>query len=112
MSAFSHALSAAGSAFPSSYGIPEGAFGFWWNGSGFVRMVNGVNIALVDPASYCYPPSLWYYANSSILTSDDENVRNEYVAANAAWDDILVHYSGGDRICMKSAPGKNPFLRK
>ena len=98
VSAFSHALSAAGSAFPSSYGIPEGAFGFWWNGSGFVRMVNGVNIALVDPASYCYPPSLWYYANSSILTSDDENVRNEYVAANAAWDDILVHYSGGDRV--------------
>ena len=98
ISAFSNALGAAGSSFPASYGIPEGAFGFWWNGSGFVRMVNGVNIALVDPAKYCYPPSLWYYSNSSILTSDDDNVRNEYVATNAAWDDILVHYDSGDSV--------------
>ena len=73
ISAFSNALGAAGSTFPASYGVPEGAFGFWWNGSGFVRMVNGVNIALVDPASYCYPPSMWYYANSSIKTSDIDN---------------------------------------
>ena len=98
ISAFSNALGAAGSTFPASYGVPEGAFGFWWNGSGFVRMVNGVNIALVDPASYCYPPSMWYYANSSIKTSDIDTVNNEYVATNTTWDNILNHYSTGDRV--------------
>lgn len=95
VSTFSQVLSAAGSAFPSAYGIPEGAFGFWWNGQAFVRMIGGVNVALVDPASYCYPPGLWYYANSSIETSVNENVVNQYVAANVNWDDILIHYTDG-----------------
>lgn len=98
VSVFSTALNAAGSTFPVSYGIPEGAFGFWWNGKEFVRMVNGVNIALIDPASYCYPPSLWYYANSSIMTSEDETVKTEYVATNVQWDDILVHYADGGTV--------------
>lgn len=95
LSAFSSALSEAGSAFPSSYGIPEGAIGFCWNGQGFVRMINGVNIALVDPATYCYPPSLWYYANSSVKTSNNDSVKNEYVHTNEHWEDILVHYTDG-----------------
>lgn len=98
ISAFSTALTEVGSTFPASYGIPEGALGFWWNGKEFVRMINGVNIALVDPESYCYPPSLWYYANSSVKTSVDENVRKEYVATNLTWDDILTHYTDGDTV--------------
>lgn len=111
VSAFSASLSATGSDFPVSYGIPEGSFGFWWNGKAFVRLINGVNISLVDPASYCYPPGLWYYANSPILTSEDEEVKNEYVAANLTWDDILVHYDGGDRVNMltQSVAVTNPL---
>ena len=95
---FSTVLSGVDSSFPASYGIPEGAIGFWWNGDAFVRLISGVNIALVEPASYCYPPALWYYANSPILTSDNENVRTQYVSANARWDDILVHYTDGQRV--------------
>ena len=98
VAAFSHAVSAAGSTFPTSYGIPEGAFGFWWNGKEFVRMVNGVNIALVNPDSYCYPPSLWYYANSPIQTSVDENIASQYVGTNLNWTDILSHYTDGPQI--------------
>ena len=98
VSAFSQTLSDAGSTFPSSYGVPEGTFGFWWNGKEFVRMVGGVNIALVEPSSYCYPPGLWYYANSSIETSDDPKVVDQYVSANAEWNDILVHYTDGGSV--------------
>lgn len=98
INAFSTVLNAAGGTFPASYGIPEGAFGFWWNGKEFVRLVNGVNIALIDPSSYCYPPSLWYYANSSIQTSEDDTVREKYVAANVQWDDVLVHYADGGTV--------------
>ena len=98
VSAFSKTLSDAGSTFPASYGVPEGTFGFWWNGKEFVRMVGGVNIALVEPSSYCYPPGLWYYANSSIETSVDQNVVNQYVSTNAKWDDILVHYTDGGSV--------------
>lgn len=111
VSTFSAALSAAGSDFPVAYGIPEGSFGFWWNGKAFVRLINGVNISLVDPASYCYPPGLWYYANSSIKTSEDEEVKNAYVATNLTWDDILVRYDGGDRVNMltQSVAVTNPL---
>ena len=51
---FSSVLDSYGESFPSSYGIPEGTLGFCWNGREFVRLINGVNIALVNPASYCF----------------------------------------------------------
>lgn len=98
INAFSTSLTQVGSSFPTDYGIPEGAIGFWWNGNAFIRLINGVNIALVDPASYCYPPNLWYYANSSIRTSNNENVKNQYVPTNGAWDDILSHYNDGQTV--------------
>ena len=98
VSDFSTRLTAAGADFPSRYGIPEGSFGFWWNGEGFVRLINGVNISLVAPESYCYPPALWYFANSPVRTSDDENVRLEYVETNQEWDDILDKYDGGGAV--------------
>lgn len=90
---FSSVLDSTGDSFPSSYGIPEGALGFWWNGNEFIRLINGVNIALVDPASYCYPPSLWYYSNSPIKTSEEESIRSQYKTSNN-WEDILAHYPG------------------
>ena len=98
VSEFSTLLTAAGSDFPTRYGIPEGAFGFWWNGKGFEKLINGVNISLVAPESYCYPPALWYFTNSPVRTSDDDNVRLEYVAANQEWDDILEKYDGGGAV--------------
>ena len=92
---FSDALTSAGITFPCAYGIPEGAMGFWWNGTAFVRLINDVNIALVDPASYCYPPSLWYYANSPIKTSNTSAPMKEYVQDYSGWSDILAFYTDG-----------------
>lgn len=98
INAFSDELSAAGSSFPSSFGVPEGSIGFWWNGKAFIRLIGGVNVMLVNPASYCYPPGLWYYANSSVKTSNLENVRNQYIESNENWDDILVKYTDGQTV--------------
>lgn len=95
VSAFSTVLSAAGGDFPSSYGIPEGSIGFWWNGKAFVRLINGVNIALVAPETYCYPPSLWYFVNSPVRTSINENVEGLYVPSKP-WNDILGQYKEGN----------------
>lgn len=98
VSVFSEALSQAGTNFPMSYGIPEGSLGFWWNGKEFIRLINGVNIRLVDPESYCYPPALWYYANSPVQTSNDEKVRLQYNEDNYEWADILSHYNDGGTV--------------
>ena len=95
---FSESLASLGSNFPASYGIPEGSIGFWWNGKAFIRLINSVNIALVNPASYCYPPSLWYYANSSIRTSIYEDVRSAYTQDSADWGVILRRYQDGDAV--------------
>ncbi|MBP5689784.1 MAG: hypothetical protein J6W74_02600 [Bacteroidales bacterium] len=84
--------------FPASYGIPEGAIGFQWNGTGFVRLIGGVNIALVDPSSYCYPPSLWYYSNSPVKTANDDSVHSLYTPASETWNDILVQYTAGESV--------------
>lgn len=100
---FGAAIDAAGKNFPTAqYGIPEGAMGFWWNGSKFVRLINGVNIALVDPKNYCYPPSLWYYANSPVQTSKDENVKNQFISTNT-WNQILGYsYTAGPMVNYES----------
>ena len=95
LSALESASNAAGSDFPASYGIPEGAIGMWWNGRHFVKLINGVNISLVPTPLFCYPPSLWYHANSTLRTSADEEVRNEYTPQNATWDNILSRYTDG-----------------
>lgn len=97
INSFSTVLGEAGDNFPVPYGIPEGALGFWWNGKEFIRLINGVNIALVNPADYCYPPCLWYYTNSPIRTSDDESVKFQYIPANQ-WSDILDLYGDGGAV--------------
>ena len=99
VSEFESALASVGGIdFPTMYGIPEGAVGFWWNGETFVRLINGVNIALVAPDSYCYPPSLWYYANSAIKTSDSDAVTAKYTSSQPTWNDILACYQDGETV--------------
>lgn len=98
LSSFSTSLTAAGANFPYSYGIPEGAVGFWWNGKKYVRLINSVNIALVNPTSYCYPPSLWYYANSSIKTSNEDTAHKQYIESNENWEKILGYYNDGPEV--------------
>lgn len=88
----------AGSTFPASYGIPEGSIGMWWNGHRFVKIHDNVNISLVPMTGYCYPPSLWYYANSKVQTSNDDSVTQQYKPQNTTWGSILTFYDGGGAV--------------
>lgn len=92
------ARSAAGSGFPSSYGIPEGAIGMWWNGNRFIKVIDGVNVSLVPMDGYCYPPSLWYYSNSAVRTSSNADVTDQYKPQNPTWASILSYYSDGTSV--------------
>lgn len=96
ISALQAARNAAGPGFPTTYGVPEGALGMWWNGHRFVKLINGVNISLVPVTEYCYPPSLWYYANSPVKTYAKENVKDKYNdPLNSTWGSILALYDEG-----------------
>lgn len=98
LTALQTARNAAGSNFPAVYGIPEGAVGMWWNGHRYVKLINEVNISLVPVPRYCYPPSLWYYANSPIKTSADEAVKEQYKPQNYTWNTILSYYNEGTSV--------------
>ena len=96
--ALSACMDEVGSDFPTSYGVPEGAVGFWWNGKEFRRLISGVNINLVPLERFSFPPSLWYYANSPVQTSNDDKVISEYKPENESWSAILGHYGDGGTV--------------
>ena len=82
------------SGFPGGYGVPDGAVAIQWNGNAFTQ-VSAASSALAPIDAYCYPPSLWYWTNSRLVTSDEENVDDEYVSSNPDWATILGHYTLG-----------------
>ena len=83
--------------YPASLGLPDGAAILRWNGNRFypVEDQDGNSPDGVAPvSSYCYPPSLWYYANTTISTSGSDRSAS-YTSEKAHWADILEDYHFG-----------------
>ena len=97
--------------FPDSYGVPAGCVALQWNGSQFVQQTPATGSALAPIDSYCYPPSLWYTTNSTIKTSDDSSVTEEYKSANVSWADIFNQYTFSSAVVQgsESAAIKDPL---
>ena len=97
--------------FPDSYGVPAGCVAIQWNGSQFVQQTPATGSALAPIDSYCYPPSLWYTTNSTIKTSDDSSVTEEYKSANVSWTDIFNQYTFSSAVVQgsESAAIKDPL---
>lgn len=51
----------------------------------------GVNVTAVD--AFCYPPALWYYVNSPLLSSSADNAKDQF-EADKKWSDILASSKG------------------
>ena len=86
--------------YPSSLGLPEGAAILRWNGNRFYPVEDLVGDAAdgVAPVnSYCYPPQLWYFANSTISTSANDQ-SSTYTSDRATWADILEEYRYGKTV--------------
>lgn len=79
--------------FPDRYGIPAGSVAIQWNGTQFVQQTPATGSALAPIGSYCYPPSLWYWTNSTLRTSDNGDIVEEYKSANVTWNDIFSQYT-------------------
>lgn len=83
--------------YPEALGLPEGAALLRWNGSHFypVADLTGDSEEGVAPlSSYCYPPRLWYFANSTLSTSSADN-KEVYTNEKESWTDILGEYRFG-----------------
>ncbi|MBQ8462091.1 MAG: hypothetical protein IJ543_06745 [Bacteroidales bacterium] len=80
---------------PGSFGLPHGAFPLQYRegSKAFGETLNTISgIGTVSHKDFCYPPSLWYYANSRLLTTSDASVVDYYNSATGSWGNILSHY--------------------
>ena len=97
--------------FPERFGAPAGSVAVQWNGTAFVRQTSATGSGLAPIDAYCYPPSLWYAANSTLKTSDNEDIVDEYKSANVTWNDIFSQYTYGNAVLpgAHSAALKEPL---
>lgn len=86
--------------YPEALGLPEGAALLRWNGNRFyaVEDLTGDSTEGVAPTTfYCYPPRLWYFANTTISTSSSDK-SEAYTSDKAHWSDILNEYRYGKAV--------------
>ena len=85
--------------FPANVGLPDGAAALAWNTTDkkfyVVKTFNDAmgytpTLNTTDMAFFVYPPALWYFANTPVMTSSTEQ-RDNYTA-DKTWDDIRALY--------------------
>lgn len=82
---------------PTVYGLPAGIFPIQWQeGNRTFRVLYNIDhfsgLAYIPSDEICYPPSLWYYGNSPLVSSDEEGIEQKYTSAHT-WEDIRSHYT-------------------
>ena len=87
-----------GEDYPSSLDLPDGAAALRWEKIseteyGFIPQTVTTTLANVNNINrFCYPPELFYYANSRINTTNSEESKSEYYGSSNDWDDVIGHY--------------------
>ncbi len=85
--------------FPANMGLPDGAAALAWNTTDkkfyVVKTFNDAmfytpTLNITDMAFFVYPPALWYFANTPVMTSSSEQ-RDNYTA-DKTWDEIRGLY--------------------
>lgn len=81
--------------YPEQYGLPSGAAVVRWTPNGYVvPMENGLD-GIAPISYYCYPPSLYYFSNTTIRTSNDESEVAPFYNSSYTWDQIKGAYRDG-----------------
>ena len=80
------------SSYPESFGLPSGSAAVRWTPSGYVvPLENGLD-GIAPISRFCFPPALYYFANSTLVTSTSDEVLDYYTEENT-WESILSHYA-------------------
>lgn len=90
--------------YPESLGLPAGSAVLRWNGSKFVVVTEALDgVAPID--RFCYMPSMYFYCNSAISTSNDKEVYHlyDYKDSNTNWTSVLSQYRSGGKITKRTA---------
>lgn len=84
--------------FPVNLGLPAGASILRWKGATFSPVVSGDFDRIAAMGDFCYMPPLYYYANTTIHTTWDEDVEDYYDSSTGSWLEILNHYMSGNKV--------------
>lgn len=87
--------------YPENLGLPSGAAVVRWTPTGYVvPLENGLD-GIAPISAYCYPPALYYYANTTIRTANDASKASERAEAyvdGKTWETIKEQYPDGRRV--------------
>lgn len=86
--------------YPDYLGLPSGCAILRWTPAGFVvPQVGGVE-GIAPMNRYCYPPALYYYANTTIRTSMDDDIGKAYTTEKGytTWAQVLADYTLGTSV--------------
>jgi hypothetical protein len=82
--------------YPGNLGLPDGAAAILWNGIRF-EVTDDTLDGVAPISTYCYPPDLRYYANSTFSTSTSDKEAS-YTSEKADWNAILADYRGAKSV--------------
>lgn len=89
--------------FPENMGLPSGSAVLRWTPTGFVIPKIGGVEGLARMDRYCYPPTLYYYCNTTIKTSDREDIQSVYENPdNKNWSNVLSKYDLGNVVSINT----------
>jgi hypothetical protein len=74
--------------FPEKYDLPQGCFDIKWDATSH-SFIEGSYSNMARPYAFAYPAQLWYYANSTIKTSNVSQA-TAYASTTNSWTDILA----------------------
>lgn len=83
--------------YPESLGLPSGCAVLRWTPAGFVVPQNGVVEGIAPMDRYCFPPALYYFSNTTIRTSDKDNIQEGYENFSS-WAEVLSSYDLGNTV--------------
>lgn len=97
---------------PESLGLPDGAAALRWVKKSdqsteyeFKPQIETTTLDNINNINrFCYPPELFYYVNSRIDTSNDEDFQPLYGSATS-WDGVLVNYENKDAFVSGNTKG-------
>ena len=81
---------------PARWGLPDGSAVIQWTGIRF-EVAEETLDGVAPIASYCYPPDLRYFSNTTLSTSTSDR-ESSYTEDRTSWSEILSDYRGGKAV--------------
>lgn len=87
--------------YPENLGLPSGCAILRWTPTGFVIPEIGGVEGIAPMESYCFPPALYYFTNSTLRTSASDIPATGYESYEK-WSDVLNDYELGNSVTVNT----------